>query len=62
MPAYSLMLGHQDWLGLDFPNSYKKLILNIPPRRAGHMPPLFTPGLVPSSRDRLGPEDALSAS
>lgn len=29
--AYSLMLGHQDWPGLDFPNSYKKLILNIPP-------------------------------
>ena len=28
--ACSLMHGHQDWPGLDFPNSYKKLILNIP--------------------------------
>lgn len=31
VPACSLLLRHQDWPGLDFPNSYKKLILNIPP-------------------------------
>ena len=36
VPACSLMLRHQDWPGLDFPSSYKKLILNTPPWGAGN--------------------------